>query len=708
MKALKDSVSAASPLAHLVAEPAKRHVGFVAKMSYSEAVLVTNDSWRDRVGGLPINSILIATAFDPLKYADAPDSEKAIVVLRTRESAALPIDVDNFKAIVDHHQSHDEVLPKDPFDGIEPITHAQLQYSGISCRVLGTFFDVQGTLHFGADVEDFQSLSHLRVYKPTPEALEAIVNYVEPMRVKKAEDDAKRMGFAAAPKAFEIGYVRYTSTDRLQRASPSVPVRVHPSDFLARRTAVLGMTRTGKSNTVKTMVAAVSLAAGAAGVRIGQIIFDMNGEYANANKQDDGSSLAEVFDDNTVRYRGLPTPGFFDLRNNFYHSLDSGLEVLQEAVREQFSGNQPDQQAFLSLTLQEPPNDPREQGPHLRWEKLVVLYRLLLWKADFDRGAFPDRLQLKVGQKALSDIYQGLDRSGATNEKDRADAIKVEFGDPESGLTFSEMETFLQAARRAHNALVKNDGGGGKPKVVRTASNAPWFDPTALSLANLLARENSNGGYINGWNVLSGARQFHSPHGSKSVPHDVYEHLTAGRIVILDLSVGSEKVRKTLAEKVAAHILGKSSATFNQAKEPPSIVIYVEEAHNLIGKDEDFDKTWPRIAKEGAKFRIALAYSTQEPSSVHPNILANTENWFVSHLNNDQELKTLGRFYDFADFSDSLKVAQNVGFARIKTLSAPYVVPTQIKEFKPSDLKPIYASLPRPKGFEPAPKPAKA
>lgn len=175
----------------------------------------------------------------------------------------------------------------------------------------------------------------------------------------------------------------------------------------------------------------------------------------------------------------------------------------------------------------------------------------------------------------------------------------------------------------------------------------------------------------------------------------------------MDLSVGSEKVRKTMAEKVAAHILNRSSATFNDGKEPPSIVVYVEEAHNLIGKDEDFDQTWPRIAKEGAKFKIALAYSTQEPSSVHPNILANTENWFVSHLNNDQELKTLSRFYDFADFAESLKIAQNVGFARIKTLSASYVVPTQIKEFKPAELKPTYKNLPKAKDFVVAPKPTK-
>jgi len=130
-------------------------------------------------------------------------------------------------------------------------------------------------------------------------------------------------------------------------------------------------------------------------------------------------------------------------------------------------------------------------------------------------------------------------------------------------------------------------------------------------------------------------------------------------------------------------IFQNSMNIFVQGRTPPNIVVYIEEAHNLIGRKMDLTETWPRLAKEGAKYRIALVYATQEVSSMHPNILANTENWFITHLNNTREIQELARFYDFKDFDRSLIRAQDVGFARVKTLSGPFVIPTQIDKFDP-------------------------
>ena len=288
LNSLSNRIFTQSALPLLVANPTEQHVGYVFGMGYETAKVLTNDAWRSRVGGVQLNAFLVACAFDPERFTDADELDRVVVLLRVIGPTPLPQDADLLKAIIEHHQSRTSVTRADVLDGFDPFTHNQVQYGGLLCRVVGSFYIEGSQLMFGADVEDFFSASHLRVYSPTPAALEQIVNYADPIRLAKAHEDFRKLGFANLPQAFEVGHVRYTSTNRLQKShgTATVPVQVQPMDFLGRRTAVLGMTRTGKSNSVKTMVSAVALSACTSGVRIGQLIFDMNGEYANANQQE--------------------------------------------------------------------------------------------------------------------------------------------------------------------------------------------------------------------------------------------------------------------------------------------------------------------------------------------------------------------------------------------------------------------------------------
>jgi DNA helicase HerA-like ATPase len=204
---------------------------------------------------------------------------------------------------------------------------------------------------------------------------------------------------------------------------------------------------------------------------------------------------------------------------------------------------------------------------------------------------------------------------------------------------------------------------------------------------NMLLQKNDQGAYIPGFRVLQPFKDYHAPNRTTDVCDEIYQHLLAGKIVILDLSVGDPEQRERLGKRIARHILQSSMAVFNSGHIPPNIVIYVEEAHNIIGRSEPLTEIWPTIAKEGAKARIATVYATQEVSSIHPNILSNTENIICAHLNNENEIGELAKYYDFRDFSKLIIRAQDVGFCRVKTLSNPFVIPVQIDRFDPEKEK---------------------
>lgn len=632
-------------------------IGWTFAIDYEYAMVMTNDLWKHRALGVPHNCFLIATSIDPDHFGEVPEGDKEIILLRVLSSTKLPQDDDMVRTKIDFFQQRTSIFGNDTQREMDDLTQNQLQFGGLKCRVLGTFYTADGDLWLGSDIESFATASRLNVYRPHSEALKTIVNYVDPIRRNAARETAELLGLQGEPEPFQIGTVRYTSTDRLHRKSQDavkVPVFVQPSDFLARRTAVLGMTRTGKSNMIKQMVSVVKRVADTGGVRIGQIIYDINGEYANANQQDQGA-LADIYTEDTIRYRMMETPGFEELRTNFYEQLNEGFGIIQRELESANRVTTDYVRAFVNLSLDKP--DEQERGEYYRWQRNVAAYKTLLFVAGFDAPA-NHRVKFKVNQEVQQQVVQ---------------AAGNPLADPNLGMTLEQAKQWFIAARAANQD---------SPLPSSTRGNN-WVDDTLSNLLDMITQRRGVNSYISGYRILVDSIRYHSPRRTEDVAQEIYDHLENGKIVILDLSVGDARIREKVSTQIALRIFQNSMNYFVSGQTPPNIAVYIEEAHNLIGKKMDLTETWPRLAKEGAKYRISLVYATQEVSSMHPNILANTENWFITHLNNLREIKELAQFYDFDDFSESLIRAQDVGFARVKTLSGPYVIPVQIDKFDP-------------------------
>ena len=722
----------------------KQYVGDMYSINYESAKVLIHDSYRKEVGGIPSLSFLIATRVEPsVKNIEFKNEDSSVILLRVMDATQLPNSSEAERIRVETAQRVSGETNKhwDSREAMDPKTREYLGYAAVSCRIIGTFFldksnpddeDSELILKFGCDISNYYPNRGLKVYKPSGRALEEIVNYIDPFAVRSYRNSYNNVS------RVRLGRIRYASTDRRYQNVDTVSVNIFPNDLLAQKSAVFGMTRTGKSNTVKIIVKSIYELrypndTDDAPLKIGQLILDPNGEYANENQQDtDGSGnpnaikniwlqnnelnqranqlksqrnatnddkekqliwedIKALVEEEVVTYGILPHPRdpFRRLMKiNFYDqdNLQIGKEIIDFSLADQ---NAQYFKNFKQVVFERPvqanfETEAEYNGQNVRYERRVLVYRALLNKANFtppSRTVELENLFNRDLRQAMINFTDGrsprkqglINAAGQTLGQGRVswDSLGPAFEGLFAFLSTNDYNTFNQnyINRRASNNEDEDATGEG------------WADAELESLLEMFK-------YSKGSNLIGKVNTQHENSVNNDYAEEIYNDLAAGKLVIVDQSSGEPEINQSSSERIMWKIFKKNQESFRDG-EPniPNVLVYAEEAHNLLpsGSDLDLQNVWVRTAKEGAKYNIGLVYSTQEVSSIQRNVLKNTANWFIGHLNNTDETKELTKYYDFADFEKSIRRTQDKGFLRVKTLSNYFVIPVQVKLFDVTD-----------------------
>ncbi|WP_308537779.1 DUF87 domain-containing protein [uncultured Serratia sp.] len=646
----------------------EQFVGRPFYLSYDLARLLVCDAWKAQVKGIPAGCFLLA-------FYDGEDGVEEAVLLRALSQTKLPTDNDIISSMIEYYKDNLDISGRAGSlkDGkLDEFTRYEFSFSGLECRVLGVFYRTQkGNIEFGADLENFYAANNYTVYKANGDVLEFIVNQ---------RDDG---GLVGQDSEFKIGSVRYSSSRRHQSQEKNVNVWVNPKDFLGKRSAMFGMTRTGKSNTVKKVIEATEeisrkalvlldsaspetsefTPSGSPTFPVGQIIFDVNGEYANANRQDSGTAIYDLYKEKVCRYSVLEKNDFKVMKVNFFKDIESGFSLISSYFQEQSLGGDYVNN-FIAVSFERPESTNLNGSEWTRYNRLIAAYKCCLYRAGF-KAPNGEKIKFTGTAEINGEILEGR------------------ILDPKQGLSLEEACTWFERVWEQYDEL----------KFFKDYINKKgyeWANDDLKSMMVFLTTYKLPGkkNQVSGYKKIR-VKQLHNLHTTsmdESFEIEIPRLLQQGKIVIVDLSQGEPVVQRLFSEKICRSTFNISMDRFINNLPNNFIQFYFEEAHNLFPKkdDKDLSQIYNRIAKEGAKLHLGMIYATQEVSSISSNILKNTQNWFIAHLNNIDETKELEKYYDFKDFTHSLvnfSATNDKGFVRMKTYTNPFIVPVQIDRF---------------------------
>lgn len=562
-----------------------------------------------------------------------------IIVLRVRSTNGLPDDDQREAGVCK------SLLESTQQDGA-PWDCPEMNWGVIDCDVLGCY-DPPGPHwtrpRFRSNLLlEFPAVCH-HLYFPDHHVMDLMTN-----------------GTVDTALQIELGVLRSGEDNRYEAVMH--PARISMKDIRGKRTAMFGKTRLGKSNVVK-LIAQGMLDVTAESPSVGQIIFDVNGEYANNNPQDGDGALATAYRSRCSTYFLTHLGGNPDarlLRFNFYQRSEEALEVMQEMLPDDVT-EQPELRGLFSCRLPKLERLPQMNDVEFRrlLRKLMLFWTLLeAAGCGYDSEAMKTWMLNKGVSTPFNPGFSQTLRVAAYQET-------MNKPPPSTPFDFSSMVLEMRTVARFAFHF------GNDPTLNPHGQHA--FDPDETLMIGILC---GNGRVLD---MLRPCIEYHSA-VAENFTTEILQALDNGKTVIVNLSSARDRILRYFAKSICTSIFHEQERKFvTNSLNNRYVQVYFEEAHNIFPPNGSAALSiYSRFAKEGAKFNIGIVYCTQSPSTVSKDLLAQTENFFIGHLSCTSETAYLSDVQQ-AFFGCERQILSNrtPGYMQILSFSHRYVVPVQ-------------------------------
>ncbi|MGI9033448.1 MAG: ATP-binding protein [Acidimicrobiales bacterium] len=187
-----------------------------------------------------------------------------------------------------------------------------------------------------------------------------------------------------------------------------------------------------------------------------------------------------------------------------------------------------------------------------------------------------------------------------------------------------------------------------------------------------------------------------------SVGAAVLRDLREGKVVLVDVSGLGSTEEVLVASFLTRRVLDEWSSAYLDDPEAhlrmPVVAIVLEEAQRVLGASKDRESNvFPRVAREGRKFKVGLCAVTQQPKLLDDELLSQFNTFFILGLADEKDRNILrgSSKQDIAALGPEIQTLMP-GECLLANLEAPFAIPARVR---------LYADVVRDCPAPPAPRP---